>query len=163
LHETRSKERGITLIEMMVVMLIIAVIVSVSTPSVSAGIDAVRLATATSTVASFLNSAVNLAQRRQRPVELIVSPRENRIQFLSTDAGSGRELTLPDGIVLEAVLPPVADDPEGGRRLLLMPGGVMPGIGIQLANRHGGRRIVHLDPMTGFPRVESVPDTSGAK
>jgi prepilin-type N-terminal cleavage/methylation domain-containing protein len=150
-----NPRRGITLIEMLVVMVIIAVIVSVTTPSITAGIDAVRLATATSTVASFLNSAVNLAERRQRPVELIVSPKTNRLQFLSTDPGSARELTLPDGIVLEAVLP-VSDDPDSDRRLLLMPGGVVPGIGIQLANRHGGRRIVHLDPMTGFPRVESV-------
>jgi hypothetical protein len=37
-----------------------------------------------------------------------------------------------------------------------MPGGAVPGIGIQFANRHGGRRIVRLDPMTGYPRVESV-------
>jgi hypothetical protein len=37
-----------------------------------------------------------------------------------------------------------------------MPGATMPGIGIQLANRRGTRRIVRLDTMTGFPRVESV-------
>jgi hypothetical protein len=37
-----------------------------------------------------------------------------------------------------------------------MPGGAIPGIGVQIANRRGGRRIVRLDPMTGFPRVESV-------
>jgi hypothetical protein len=39
---------------------------------------------------------------------------------------------------------------------MLMPGATVPGIGIQLANGHGARRIVRLDPMTGFPRVESV-------
>jgi len=37
-----------------------------------------------------------------------------------------------------------------------MPGATVPGIGIQIANRRGTRRIVRLDPMTGFPRVESV-------
>jgi Tfp pilus assembly protein FimT len=77
---------------MMVVMVIIAVIVSVSTPSITAGIDAVRLATATSTVASFLNSAVNLAERRQRPVELIVSPKDNRIEFLPQTPAPGASL-----------------------------------------------------------------------
>jgi prepilin-type N-terminal cleavage/methylation domain-containing protein len=153
----RSGTRGVTLIEMMVVVIIIAVIVSVSTPSVTAGIDAVRLSTATGTVASFLNSAVNRAERRRQPVELTISLKENRIRFVSTDAGSQRELTLPDGIVLEAVLPPLTDAEEGARRLLLMPGGAIPEIAIQLANHHGGSRIVRLDPMTGFPRVESVP------
>jgi hypothetical protein len=37
-----------------------------------------------------------------------------------------------------------------------MPGATVPGIGIQIANTRGARRIVRLDPMTGFPRVESV-------
>jgi len=59
------------------------------------------------------------------------------------------------GITLEAVLPQEPDE-EGPRRLVLMPGGATPAIGIQLANRHGARRVVRLDPMTGFPRVESV-------
>jgi hypothetical protein len=59
------------------------------------------------------------------------------------------------------VLPALASEEaslEGtpARRLILMPGGAVPGIGVQLANRHGARRIIRLDPMTGFPRVESV-------
>ena len=39
---------------------------------------------------------------------------------------------------------------------LLLPGATVPAIGVELGNRHGGRRLVHLDPMTGFPNVESV-------
>lgn len=148
--------RGVTLIEMMVVIVIIALIVSISTPSVAAGIDAVRLATATSSVASFLNSAVTRTERRQRPVEVTISPGENSIRFVSTDAGSARELTLPDGIALDVAQPATMGDPESGNHWLLMPGGAAPGIAVQLTNRHGGRRIVRLDPMTGFPRVESV-------
>jgi hypothetical protein len=54
------------------------------------------------------------------------------------------------------VLPRNPDDPQGARRLILMPGATVPGIGIQIANQRGVRRIVRLDPMTGFPRVESV-------
>ena len=60
---------------------------------------------------------------------------------------------MPDGIVIDAVLPKTE---ETEYRLVLMPGASVPGIGIQLANSRGGRRIVRLDPMTGFPRVESV-------
>jgi hypothetical protein len=71
----------------------------------------------------------------------------------SNEAGFERELKMPDGIVIEAVLPKT-EEPE--YRLMLMPGASVPGIGIQLVNGRGGRRIVRLDPMTGFPRVESV-------
>jgi type II secretion system protein H len=149
-----TKQRGVTLIEMMVVVMVIALVVSISTPSVTAGIDAVRLATASSSVAAFLNSAANLAERRQRPVELVLSA--NSLQFVSTDAGSERELKLPEGIAMEPISALPSEDAEGVSRWLFMPGGAVPSVGIQLANQHGGRRTVRLDPMTGFPRVESV-------
>ena len=147
-------ERGVTLIEMMVVVMIIAVIVTISTPSVSAGIDAVRLATATSSVAAFLNSASTHAERRERPVELVISAKT--LQFISTDPGSEHELTLPDGIAMEPLSALPSEDAEGVSRWLFMPGGAVPSVAIQLSNQHGGRRIVRLDPMTGFPRVERV-------
>lgn len=133
--------------------MIIAVIVSISTPSVTAGIDAVRLATSTSSVAAFLNSASNHAERRERPVELVLSART--LQFVSTDKGSLRTLTLPDGITMTPISAQPSEDAEGISRWLFMPGGAVPSVAIQLGNQHGGRRTVRLDPMTGFPRVEN--------
>ena len=141
---------------MMVVVLIIAVIVSISVPSVSAGIDAVRLATSTSSVAAFLNSASTRAERRERPVELVISAKT--LQFVSTDAGSEHELTLPDGITMEPISALPSEDAQGVSRWLFMPGGAVPSVAIQLSNQHGGRRTVKLDPMTGFPHVESVQE-----
>jgi prepilin-type N-terminal cleavage/methylation domain-containing protein len=146
-------QSGITLIEMLVVVTIIGLIVAVSAPSVSAGIDSVRMASATSSVASFLNAAVNRAERRQQPIELIISPRQGTLTLYSNEPGFERQLKIPDGIAIEAVLPKTD---EAEYRLMLLPGASVPGIGIQLANSRGGRRLVRLDPMTGFPRVESV-------
>jgi prepilin-type N-terminal cleavage/methylation domain-containing protein len=150
----------VTLIEMMVVVAIVGVITAISFPSASAGIDSVRLASSTDSVATFLNSAVNRVERRQQPIELEISPLENRLSLYSNEVGFTRELKMPDGIVIEGVLPRIAeegsDDSGGVRRFILMPGATVPGIGIQLANRRGAHRVVRLDPMTGFPRVESV-------
>jgi hypothetical protein len=141
---------------MMVVVAIIGLITAISFPSASAGIDSVRLVSATDSVATFLNAAVNRVERRQQPIELEISLRENRLSLYSTEPGFTRELTMPDGIVLEAVLPRLEEEDGGPRRFVLMPGATVPGIGIQIVNRRGAHRIVRLDPMTGFPRVESV-------
>ena len=89
-------------------------------------------------------------------MELAIFPGENLLALISNDPGFKRELKLPDGITLEAVLPALPEGADPVRRIVLMPGATVPGIGIQLANRHGARRIVRLDPMTGFPRVEGV-------
>jgi type II secretory pathway pseudopilin PulG len=142
--------------EMLVVVGIIGLVAAISLPSVSAGIDSVRMTSATGSVASFLNAALNRAERHQTAVEVVISPKENRLSAYSTEPGYRRELKLPDGIRIEALLPRLDDQDDPVRRLILMPGDTAPGIGIQLANSHGAHRVVRLDPMTGFPRVESV-------
>jgi prepilin-type N-terminal cleavage/methylation domain-containing protein len=157
----RSRGRGVTLVEMLIVVAIVGLMVGITFPAVSAGLDSVRLASATDSLASFLNAAVNRAERHQQPMELIISPKDNLLTLYSNEPGFTRELRLPEGIAIEAVLPRNPDDPQGARRLILMPGATVPGIGIQIANSRGTRRIVRLDPMTGFPRVESVIQSDG--
>jgi prepilin-type N-terminal cleavage/methylation domain-containing protein len=151
--------RGITLLEMLVVMCIVGLIIGITTPSISAGLDSVRLTTASSSVAGFLNAAVTRVERRQQPIEVVIQPKENRIVIYSNEPGFTRDLTMPNGIMIESVLPAELYGDKGGeRRILLLPGATAPGMGVQLANRHGSRRIVRLDPMTGYPHVEKVGD-----
>ena len=67
----------------------------------------------------------------------------------STEPGFRRVLQLPDGIMLEAVLPPMEDRSRSGRSPAPAnpdAGRLLPGIGIQLVNRHGTRRLIRLDP-----------------
>ena len=152
-----STRRGVTLVEMVVVVAIIALIVGLSFPAASAGLENVRMVSAGDSVATFLNAAVNRAERHQQPVELVISPREGRLTLYSNEPGFTRELKMPDGIVIEAVLPAEeSGDPTQPRRILFLPGATVPGIAIQLGNRRNAHRRVRLDPMTGFPRVESV-------
>ena len=70
-----------------------------------AGLDSVRMASATDNVASFLNAAVNRAERRQQAIEVVISLKENKLILLSNEPGFTRELTMPDGILIEARLP----------------------------------------------------------
>ena len=148
--------RGITLIELLVVLSIIGIISAVAFPSFTAGLDGVRLASSTQSVASFLNSAVNRVERLQQPVEVAISTRDSTLTLYTNQPGFTRELKMPAGISIEAVLPAIPGDNEPVRRIVIVPGGAVPGIGIRLASSRGARRIVRLDPMTGFPRVESV-------
>jgi prepilin-type N-terminal cleavage/methylation domain-containing protein len=150
-----STEAGVTLVEMVVVVAVVGVIIAVVAPSMASGLDSIRMASATDNVASFLNSAVNRAERRQQPVMLEILPKENRMTMYSLDASLAREMVMPEGITIEGVLAGDENNSQNTTRLLLMPGASVPGIGVQLINQHKNRRVVRLDPMTGFPRVET--------
>src|ERR1019366_428713 len=76
---SRRSTRGVTLVEMVVVVAIIALIVGLSLPAASAGLDSVRMVSASDSVAAFLNAAVTRAERRQQPIELVVFAQEGRL------------------------------------------------------------------------------------
>jgi prepilin-type N-terminal cleavage/methylation domain-containing protein len=151
-----GNRRGITLLELVIVLAIIALIAGVSFPAITAGLEGVRLTTATDSIATFLNAATNRAERRQQVVEVVISRKENALRMYTNEPGFERKLQLPDGVFIQAIFPASNDEPEAPRQFVLMPGGTVPRIGVQIGGRGSNARIVRLDPMTGFPRVERV-------
>jgi prepilin-type N-terminal cleavage/methylation domain-containing protein len=153
--ESLSPERGITLLEMLIVVGLIALLAGISYPAMTAGIDSLRIGSAASSVVTFLNSGLNRAERRQHAVEFTIVPTERLLRMASAEPGFVRELRMPDGVAILAVLPPVPMLEEAApRQFLVYPAGAPPRIGVVLGNRRGDRRIVSVDPITGVPRVE---------
>jgi prepilin-type N-terminal cleavage/methylation domain-containing protein len=146
------RQRGITLIEMMVVLVLIALLAGVSAPSVSRGLDAVRLRSAADATASFLSYGLTWCERRQQTVFLIVPEERNRLELRPLEGPRLRELELTDGIVVSSVLPELATE-ERRRVIPLQAGAPFPGITIELKDGRGGRRWVRIDPVNGVPEV----------
>jgi prepilin-type N-terminal cleavage/methylation domain-containing protein len=146
---------GITLIELLVVMAIISLIMGVSYPSVSRGLESVRLRMAGDDVSSFLSLAMNRVERTESPVEVRFL-RSQRALEMGGPNTPRKTLQLPDGINIGAILPSIAEDPQGDRNFLLMPGAAFPRLLIELTSQNGGRRAVRIDPATGTPVVEEA-------
>jgi type II secretory pathway pseudopilin PulG len=151
--------RGITLIEALVVVTIVALVAAVSFPSVTAGLDSIQLRTACDSIVAFLNAGLTRAERRQAPVEFTISTQQNALTLRSGEPGFVRTLELPKGISIQRIHPELpAAEQSGVRQFLVYPGGVIPRVGIEVANSRGGRRIVRVDPKTGVPAVEIVTE-----
>jgi prepilin-type N-terminal cleavage/methylation domain-containing protein len=151
----RPVNAGVTLIEMLVVVALISLMVGISYPAITSGIDSLRLNAATSGVVSFLNSGLSRAERRQQMVEVTISKADNSLEMRSSGPGFQRRMQLPDGVSIVQVLPQLPDSPDLKRTFLIYPGGTVPPLGVQLINRRNAQRVVRVDPITGVPRIEA--------
>jgi prepilin-type N-terminal cleavage/methylation domain-containing protein len=151
--------RGITLIEMLIVMAIVALIAGMAAPSVSAGVDSLRLRSTSDAMIGFLNTALARADSRQQVVEILISPSDGTLTAMSADRGFQKRLEIESPIRILAVRPELADQDENQtRRFLVYPGGSVPRIAIEIGNSRGRKRLVSIDPVTGIP--ESVVEGS---
>jgi prepilin-type N-terminal cleavage/methylation domain-containing protein len=145
------RQSGVTLIEMMVVVVIVSIIASLSFPALTSGLAGVRLSSASGSAASFLISALNSVERREEPAAIVVSPAENLLAVYTAASGDKpeRKFDMPAGITIEGDAP---------HRYILMPGGTAPRLTLVLRNEKGARRSVQIDPTTGVPKIQRVGD-----
>jgi prepilin-type N-terminal cleavage/methylation domain-containing protein len=152
-----SSNSGVTLVEMLVVVALISLMVGISFPAITSGIDSLRLNAATNGVVSFLDYGLSRAERRQQVMEITISKTDNSLEMRSSEPGFYRKMQMPDGVSIVQVLPPLPDNPDAKRNFLLYPGGTVPPLGLQLINRRNVQRVVRVDPITGVPHVEAPP------
>jgi prepilin-type N-terminal cleavage/methylation domain-containing protein len=151
------RQRGVTLVEMMAVVAIIGLIAAISFPAVGAGLESVRLLSASDSIVAFLNAGMNRTERRQEPVEITISVADSALRMRSMDPGFTRSLGMPDGVTIVRIHPVPPDGSEERARIFyLFPAGAIPRIGVEIANRRGARRIVRVDPTTGVAQIEQV-------
>jgi prepilin-type N-terminal cleavage/methylation domain-containing protein len=153
---TRSDDAGVTLLELLLVITIMALLAAVTYPTASAGLDSLRLRTAAERVVSLLNLALDRADRVQQVVEIRISPEENAISARSSDLSLNKVVEIPAPIRMASAGPVLVNGggAEGQRRYLLYPGGAPPRISIELESPGGRRRRVSVDPITGTLRSE---------
>ena len=149
-----SRERGVTLIEMMIVVALISLLAAIMFPSVSSGIDSLRMRQAADSISGFLNSGMDRAERRRDMVEVTIDKKANCLTLLSVQPGFDRRLEMPDGIRILDVLPARQDNPNEPRRFVIYPGGGPPRFAVLIVNRRNERRLISMNPVTGVPEVE---------
>ena len=147
------KERGVTLIEMLVVVTIVSLAAGLSYPSLVSGLEALRINDSAAQVANFLSGAMNRVERRQQVLELAILPAENTLRIESPEPGYVRELKIT-GAKIHDFAPKSTQNALETHVLYLIPGSVAPRLTIVLANKRGNLRTIRLDPATGVPVIE---------
>jgi hypothetical protein len=139
---------------MLVVLVVIALIAGMAAPSVSSGLESLRLRSAADSIMGFLNTAVSRAETRQQVVEILISASTGTLTAISADQGFQKKLEIASPIKILSVTPALvagADEQGQARRFLVYPGGTIPKIAIEIGNSEGRKRLVSIDPITGVP------------
>jgi hypothetical protein len=139
------------------VLTLIALVAGISYPTAAASVESLRLRSVSDQIVGFLNTAIDRAGRRQQVIEVWIAPKDNVLIARSPDLGFTRRLELPAGYRILSVLPAAEVNPDEPRRFLMYPGGTVPRIGIEIANREGNKRLVKVDPFTDLTRAEKEP------
>lgn len=156
---TRSQtSRGVTLLELLVVVALASVLLAVVFPSVGTGLRTLELRSAAQRLAASARYAREQAIHRQRFYELEIDAEAGTISVgdigrndSKASSRARRSFELPASVRVERISPEEPGGPSR-RRFLFSPDGAAPAFEIVLSN---DRRqvVVTSNPLTGFPRI----------
>ncbi|HUG81194.1 MAG TPA: prepilin-type N-terminal cleavage/methylation domain-containing protein [Bryobacterales bacterium] len=141
LRSQASPASGITLIELLVTLAIISLIVSIAYPSMTTGIDGIRLRTSVDNIATLFTEARNMSDRFQTPVQITVAPGEDRLHAATIDGVWQKIYELPDRVHIVI--------PRDAGTVVLFPGSPTPGLRILLEAEYGARTGLRFNIFTG--------------
>jgi len=151
-----SGESGFTMLELIVVMLILALVATISIPALSRGTSILNLQTASRDVLNTFRFAREKAVTEQTTMLLVVGRKERKLELANILGESARAYTLPDGINIQRMERAGSEVSEDTMIVRFTPNGNLESVGIRLASDRGARMQIISDPLGGGARVEPV-------
>lgn len=142
----RNKAGGITLVEVLVVLVIISIMGALVFPRVTAGLDTLRLKSTADRLANTIRGARERALRRQTVCQVTVDAARRIVEVEDLrDPRYRRTWDIPDEVTVRQERPAV---------FLFGPDGSGPEVRLALANQRGRTASIGFELLTALPRVE---------
>ena len=152
----RSREAGVTLLELVIVMAILALTVSIVAPRFGNWSEEWTLRSAAERVAQTVRYAWTRALFEQSYYVVEIEPSTHWVRVFNPASGFSRAYVLPRGVTIddgENPLPSVV-------RILFPPSGVVEERNLWLSDRRRSTYKVHMSFLIGNPVVEAVKQGS---
>lgn len=147
IRTSAGNERGFSLIELMIVLVMVGIGASLVLPRLDAGFDTLRIRHAALDIAAVARSLRSRSMKEQRPFRLIVSLDDGSYRVLGED-----RIPFPEGVLVAVN----GGEPvrEGVRHFIFFPNGrMMSGEIVVSGERQVGSYTVRLDTISGKVQV----------
>jgi general secretion pathway protein H len=149
-----AKDQGFTLLELMVVVLVIALVMAVSYPSLSRASASVSLRTAGRDVLNTFRYAREKAVTEQIGVRVTVDEKEQRL-ILTDDLGeNSRIYPLPRTVKIHRLMLAGSEVANGPMIVRFLPNGSSDNAEVTLRSDAGAYLRILSDPLAGGARME---------
>jgi prepilin-type N-terminal cleavage/methylation domain-containing protein len=150
----RSRDQGFTLLELLMVMLVIALVLAVSYPSLSRGSTSLHMRAAGRDILNTFRYAREKAVTEQTGMMVTVD-REKQELVLSDSVGDGaRRYLLPQDVKIHRISLAGSEISQGPLVVRFLPNGSSDSAEVLLQSGNGAFLRIISDPMTGGARIE---------
>ena len=150
-----ARNQGFTLLELMMVVLVIALVLAVSYPSLSRGSTALHLRATGRDVLNAFRYAREKAVTEQTGMRVTVDPQKQEL-VLTDDLGEGsRKYVPPHDVRFQRIALGGSESVDGSMVVRFLPNGSSDRAEILLRSDTGSLLRVITDPITGGARIES--------
>jgi general secretion pathway protein H len=150
-------ERGFTLIELIVVLVILAAAMAVSYPSFTRGSAAVALRASARDVLNTFRHAREKAVTEQIGLRLAIDRERGELVLADSAGREAGRYTLPGEVAIERLALGEREIHDGGMVVRFLPNGSFEGAQVVLRSRTGSRLRIVSDPARGGARIETGP------
>jgi prepilin-type N-terminal cleavage/methylation domain-containing protein len=150
-----SGNQGFTLLELLIVILVVALVLAVSYPSLSKGSASIHLRTTGRDVLNTFRFAREKAVTEQIGMKVTVD-RKNQRLVLANDLGDGsRTYAMPSDVKIHRMALGGREILEGSPAVRFLPNGSSDAVELLLKSDSGSILRIISDPIPGGARIES--------
>jgi prepilin-type N-terminal cleavage/methylation domain-containing protein len=150
-----SRNRGFTLLELMMVMLVIALVLAVSYPSLSRGSTALHLRATGRDILNTFRYAREKAVTEQTGMQIAVDRQKQELVLSNNLGDDARRYVPPEDVRIERITLAGDEVADGPMVVRFLPNGGSDHAEILLKSKTGSFLRIITDPMTGGARIES--------
>jgi prepilin-type N-terminal cleavage/methylation domain-containing protein len=152
----RFRDQGFTILEIMVVLLVLALVVAITYPSLSRGSSTLHMRTCGRDVLNIFRYAREKAVTEQTGM-IVTVDRDRQALTLSDNLGRsiGRAYSMPSDVRIHRMALGGTEVSEGSLAVRYLPNGSADQAEVLLLSETGAQLRIVSDPMTGGARIES--------